>query len=156
MAFAGNIQTGRKNCASTQFPFKFSAEQAAGLVEDSNEDPFCTEYDNNFVPFNNYTKPVLRRDQLREVYKEKLSRILTKNANEQLETIHRQEEERKQLRKRKNYYMAKETGQDPQYSLQRTDDVVTFWSYRTRRNANHRRNNDFTKPQEDKLDVQFE
>uniref|UniRef100_A0A182XP15 Uncharacterized protein n=1 Tax=Anopheles quadriannulatus TaxID=34691 RepID=A0A182XP15_ANOQN len=133
MAFAGNIQTGRKNCASTQFPFKFSAEQAAGLVED-----------------------ILRRDQLREVYKEKLSRILTKNANEQLETIHRQEEERKQLRKRKNYYMAKETGQDPQYSLQRTDDVVTFWSYRGRRNANHRRNNDFTKPQEDKLDVQFE
>lgn len=100
--------------------------------------------------------PVLRRDQLREVYKEKLSRILTKNANEQLETIHRQEEERKQLRKRKNYYMAKETGQNPQYSLQRTDDVVTFWSYRARRNANHRRNNDFTKPQEDKLDVQFE
>uniref|UniRef100_A0A182TMF9 Uncharacterized protein n=1 Tax=Anopheles melas TaxID=34690 RepID=A0A182TMF9_9DIPT len=139
MAFAGNIQTGRKNCASTQFPFKFSAEQAAGLVEDSTGDAL-----------------LLRRDQLREVYKEKLSRILTKNANEQLETIHRQEEERKQLRKRKNYYMAKETGQDPQYSLQRTDDVVTFWSYRARRNANHRRNNDFTKPQEDKLDVQFE
>uniref|UniRef100_A0A182MVA8 Uncharacterized protein n=1 Tax=Anopheles culicifacies TaxID=139723 RepID=A0A182MVA8_9DIPT len=128
----------------------------ADFKKDGSGEHFSTEYDTRFVPFNNNSKPVLRRDQLREVYKEKLALTLMKNVNEQLETIHRQEEERKQLRKRMNYYMAKENEHDPQYNLQRTDDVVTFWSYRTRRNANHRRNNDFTKPQDEKLDVQFE
>ncbi|XP_035919682.1 uncharacterized protein LOC118517549 [Anopheles stephensi] len=152
MAFAGNIQTFRKNRPSQYFPFKIISNQAS----DFGEDDFSTEYDNNFVPFSNSSKPVLRRDQMREVYKEKLALTLTKNANEQLETIHRQEEERKQLRKRMNYYMAKENEQAPQYSLRRTDDVVTFWSYRSRSNANHRRNNDFTKSHDEKLDVQFE
>ncbi|XP_050071457.1 uncharacterized protein LOC126559353 [Anopheles maculipalpis] len=152
MAFAGNIQTFRKNCPSQCFPFKIGTKQRSEFGEHD----FCTEYDNNFMPFNNSSKPVLRRDQMREVYKEKITLTLTKNANEQLETLHRQEEERKQLRKRMNYYMAKDNERDPQYSLQRTDDVVTFWSYRIRRNANHRRNNDFTKPHDEKLDVQFE
>uniref|UniRef100_A0A182RFY4 Uncharacterized protein n=1 Tax=Anopheles funestus TaxID=62324 RepID=A0A182RFY4_ANOFN len=155
MAFAGNIQTFRKNCASQYFPFQISAKQTPEEF-DENAEQFSTEYDNSFVPFSNYSKPVLRRDQLREVYKEKLALTLMKNVNEQLETIHRQEVERKQLRKRKNYYMAKENEHDPQYSLQRTDDVVTFWSYRARRNANHRRNNDFTKSHDEKLDIQFE
>ncbi|XP_053668488.1 uncharacterized protein LOC128718896 [Anopheles marshallii] len=157
MAFAGNIQTFRKNCASQYFPFQISGKhKSERFGGDGSTEQLCTEYDNSFVPFNNYSKPVLRRDQLREVYKEKIEQSLMKNVNEQLETIHRQEVERKQLRKRMNYYMAKENQQDPQYSLQRTDDVVTFWSYRTRRNANHRRNNDFTKPHDEKLDVQFE
>ncbi|XP_058116189.1 uncharacterized protein LOC131286038 [Anopheles ziemanni] len=150
MAFAGNIQTSRKNCASTNFPFCKSNEESTFLQGD------CTEYDQNFVGCQNDAKPALRRDQLREAYEKKLRLILAKNASEQLETLHRQEEERSQLRKRMNYYMAKDNKHDPQYSLQRTDDAVTFWSYKNRRNGNHRINNAFTKHHDEKLDVQFE
>uniref|UniRef100_A0A182FZ37 Uncharacterized protein n=1 Tax=Anopheles albimanus TaxID=7167 RepID=A0A182FZ37_ANOAL len=115
-----------------------------------------TEYDQNYIPFQDDSKPALRRDYLREMYKKKLTQTLVKNANEQLETLHRQEVERKPLRKRMNYYMAKDNSNDAQYSLRRTDDAVTFWSCKNRRNANHRRNNEFTKPHDEKLDVQFE
>uniref|UniRef100_A0AAG5D2K2 Uncharacterized protein n=1 Tax=Anopheles atroparvus TaxID=41427 RepID=A0AAG5D2K2_ANOAO len=150
MAFAGNIQTSRKNCDSTNFPFsKFEQELLQEFVE-------STEYNQNFVGLQNDTQPVLRRDHLREAYKKKLQQILAKNASEQLETIHRQEVERSQLRKRMNYYMAKDNTYDPQYSLQRTDDAVTFWSYKNRKNGNHRLNNTFTKPHDEKLDITFE
>ncbi|XP_052871512.1 uncharacterized protein LOC128277102 [Anopheles cruzii] len=151
MSFAGNIQTFRKNRPSENFPFQVKREQLGGEAE-----PKCTEYDQNFVSFHDDSKPALRRDQLREVYKKKLTQILVKNANEQLETLYRQEEERNPLRKRMNYYLAKDNSQDAQYCLERTDDTVTFWSYGKRRNQNHRLNNAFTKPHDEKLDVQFE
>ncbi|XP_053679305.1 uncharacterized protein LOC128730291 [Anopheles nili] len=153
MSFAGNIQTFRKNCASVNFPF--AGRDNFKKMQDSPHEN-GTEYEQSFVHYQTDSKPVLRRDQMRKSYKEKLAQILTKNVCEQQEIIHKQEEERKKLKKRLNYYLAKKTDIEPQYNLHRTDEVVTFWSYHKRQNFNHRRNNDFTKPQKDKLNTQLE
>ncbi|XP_058451992.1 uncharacterized protein LOC131430797 [Malaya genurostris] len=149
---AGNIQTAKKNCLSQNYPFRVDPEEP--------EQQECvdlpeTEYDSNFVCRRFVNKPKSERDLWREQFRLKATEKILKQAQEQYETIHRQEQERMPLRKQPDYYMSRDTSDDPQYNLYKTDDMTTFWSYRMRPNTCRRRNTNFTKPISEQLNYQF-
>ncbi|XP_053696147.1 uncharacterized protein LOC128743571 [Sabethes cyaneus] len=147
---AGNIQTARKNCFSQNYPFRKEPDE----VDEHCELP-PSEYDDNYVYRRFEKKTNLRRDWLREQFRQKATETLMKQVQHQYATLHRQEEERMPLRKREDYYMARNNSGEPQYNLYRTDDMATFWNYQARSNANRRKNTNFTKPISEQLDQQF-
>lgn len=174
MPVAGNIQTSRKNCFSQNYPFRKDEdepdEEECEIPPTEYEDNYLyRRYDNKpskYLPFmfwlsvegeGNFGFPFLelRRDFLREQFRKKATQTVMKQAQEQYETIHSQEVERMPLKKRPDYYMAKDINNEPQYNLNKTDDMMTFWSYRSRTNASRRRNTNFTKPISEQLDQQF-
>ncbi|XP_021706342.1 uncharacterized protein LOC110680888 [Aedes aegypti] len=151
MPVAGNIQSARKNCLSQNYPFRKDDDE----LEDEECELPPTEYEDNFAFRRFENKPTLRRDFLREQFRKKATQTVIKQAQQQYETIHRQEVERMPLKKRPDYYLSKDTNSEPQYNLYKTDDMTTFWSYRSRSNASRRRNSNFTKPISEQLDQQF-
>ncbi|XP_038119525.1 uncharacterized protein LOC119769865 [Culex quinquefasciatus] len=149
LPIAGNIQSARKNCLSVNYPFRKDEDEE----DDSPLPP--SEYDEKFAGPESDKKPPSRRELLREEFRKKATQLVIKQARERYEVIRRQEEERAPLRKRPDYYMAKDTGSEPQYNLYKTDDMMTFWSFGARSNSSRKRNTNFTKPISEQLDQQF-